>query len=54
MEYKKAKLSAAVISQNFQRIWIKFGLLLRCVGEMKLIIVFFSSIQYSSERIVVL
>ena len=37
-EWKKAKISATVISQSFQSLWMEFGKLLRLVSFMNLVL----------------
>ena len=49
-ECKKAKHSVPIISHSFQLILMEFGVLLRVVDVMNLILIFISSIQYSRER----
>ena len=48
-ECKKANLSAQIILQSFQSVWMEFGVLLSHVCVMNLILNLFRPFSYSSQ-----
>ena len=50
-ECEKAKTSTPIISQTFQLIWIEFGMLLRLVDVMNLILVLSHQISIQGHRV---
>ena len=50
-ECEKTKSSAPIISQSFQLVWMEFGLLLRLVGVMNLILIYFVHSVFKGENL---